>query len=525
MTEAEAYRFATDEIELDLDRFDELLERSARQPTREARRSLDQALGLARGEVLEDEPYALWAQDLRRTYQGRVLGARIDAAEAALAELDYGGALAHAQAASALDAFGERAARLQMLALYALGRQHEALETYRRFRARLEEELGLAPTAETRSVETAILRQEDLRTLLPRPIEHSASPAAIRLLGRKTELAVLEQAVHDALDRSFALAAVEGEAGFGKTRLLCELATMLVGVRVGQARCSRLEQHLPYVPLAAALRDAIGEDEIRRAGVPALGRVFPELLLEADTDAVTHDLSEVEVLEALVGLVTARGPAVLILDDLHCADPATIAAVSYLRRRCASVPGAIVVAIRDEEAPPEHPLHGLKTDVLVRLEPLTPSELAPLGMADLHASTEGHPGFVVETVAARGDRPLETAFNEALIAQCRAEGALAYRALVTASVLEEAFDVEPLARLVRTDPLELVEELDRLCERRILRVDGPRFRFRYPIVREALAASLSPARRQMLDALLQTDARSATSSRRARPGTLVPNGR
>ena len=65
VTEAEAYRFATDAVDLDLDRFDELLERSAREPTRIARQSLEQALSLVRGEVLEDEPYALWALDLR----------------------------------------------------------------------------------------------------------------------------------------------------------------------------------------------------------------------------------------------------------------------------------------------------------------------------------------------------------------------------------------------------------------------------------------------------------------------------
>ena len=49
VTEAEAYRFATDLVDLDLDRFDALLERSAHEPTRFARRSLEQALGLVRG--------------------------------------------------------------------------------------------------------------------------------------------------------------------------------------------------------------------------------------------------------------------------------------------------------------------------------------------------------------------------------------------------------------------------------------------------------------------------------------------
>jgi DNA-binding SARP family transcriptional activator len=521
VTEAEAYRVATDEIDLDLDRFDELLERSARLPTRAARRTLEQALALARGEVLEDEPYALWAQDLRSTYQGRVLGARLDAAEAALAELDYGDALAHAQVATSLDAFGEHAQRLQMVALYALGRQHEALEVYRRFRMRLDEELGLAPTAETRTVEAAILRQEDVRSLLPRSIVAQAAPRAgsVRLLGRTAELGVLDRAVRGALGGSFALLAVEGEAGIGKTRLLDELVVTLAGVRVGRVRCSALEQHLPYVPLAAALRDAIGEVELEPLHLRALRPVFPELAVAAQAPPPT----EVETLEALVDLVTAKAPLVLVLDDLHQADASTIAAISYLQRRCTSVPGALVASIRLEEAPPDHPLHGLETDALVRLEPLTPADLAPLGIACLHASTGGNPRFVAEAVSHHGEAPLETAFSEALIAQCRAEGPLAYRILLAAAVLEEPFGPEPLEALIRIDPLELVEELDRLCERRILRVDGPRFCFRYALVREVLAASLSPARRQMLDAQLQTS-RVRAASRQVGRERLVLDG-
>src|SRR5258707_13725651 len=127
ITEAEAYRFATDLVDFDLDRFDELVERSAREPTWVARRSLEQALALVRGELLEDEPYAVWAQDLRGTYQGRGLGAHLDAADAALAELDYAGALPHPDASAELDRFSERAQRTASLALYALGPQPEAL--------------------------------------------------------------------------------------------------------------------------------------------------------------------------------------------------------------------------------------------------------------------------------------------------------------------------------------------------------------------------------------------------------------
>src|SRR4029078_9568119 len=122
------------------------LERSAHETTRSARRSPEVALGLVGGEVFGDEPYADWAPGVRHTYQGRVLRPHLEAADAALAELDYAGALAHTEVAVVRDRFSERAHRIAMLALYALGRQYDALEMYREFRTRLGEELGVDPT-------------------------------------------------------------------------------------------------------------------------------------------------------------------------------------------------------------------------------------------------------------------------------------------------------------------------------------------------------------------------------------------
>jgi DNA-binding SARP family transcriptional activator len=503
ITEAEAYRFATDLVDLDLDRFDELLERSAHEPTRLARRSLEQALALVRGEVFEDEPYADWAQALRSTYQGRVLGAHLEAADAALAELDYAGALVHTEAAAALDRYSERAHRSAMLALYALGRQHEALETYRRFRARIDEDLGLEPTADTRALESAILRQEDARILLPRPILRGAADTdrSVRLVGRAAELDLLERAALRALDGSFALLQIEGEAGLGKTRLLDELATSLLGVRVGRASCSELEQHLPYVPLAAALRDALGEVALlgRR---PALRPILPELSLNEPA----QEVAEVDALEALVELIAEQSPLVLFLDDLQWADPHTVAALSYLQRRGAGMRAALVTAIGSEQTPASHPARRLRPTTVVRLEALTAAELAPLGIPELHESTGGNPRFVTEAIANGNRGELSSALADALLAQCRAEGAWAYRVLLAASVLGQPFEPESLATVLHVDEAELVEELERLCERRILRIDGLRFRFRYQLVREVLLASLSPARQRLLRERLQQPA-------------------
>src|SRR5436190_380564 len=84
-----------------------------------------------------------------------------------------------------------------------------------------------------------------------RPTQRNAAPQPIGLLGRTSELAKLERAAQRALAGSFALVLVEGDAGLGKTRLLDEFVASIVGARIGRASCSELEQHLPYVPLAA----------------------------------------------------------------------------------------------------------------------------------------------------------------------------------------------------------------------------------------------------------------------------------
>jgi DNA-binding SARP family transcriptional activator len=497
VTESEAYRFAVEHVELDLDRFDVLLERSAGEPTHRARAALEQALDLVRGEVIEDEPYATWALDLRGSYQGRVLGAHLDAADAALAELDFGPALTHAEAAATLDRFSERARRYEMLALYALGRQHEALSRYRSFRLQLDEELGLEPTPETRALEAAVIRHEDVHSLLPRPIRPARAGAGghpLRLLGRAEELATLTEGIRLGLAGNLALIAIVGDAGLGKSRLLDELGGELAGVRCGRARCSELEQHLPYVPLAAALREALAGIELDVGRLPALGQVLPELTLGAPR----QEFEDVEVLEALVAVIAEHAPLVLLLDDLQWADPHTVAALGYLRRRGVGVPGAIVAAARTVEAQPDSSLRRLAPDALVRLEPLSAAELRPIGRPELHDSTGGNPRFVVEALARGGPSGPSQSLSEALLSQCRAEGPFGYRVLVAASVFEQPFEPEPLADLLGIDATELTEELERLCEQRILRVDGLRFRFRYEVVGQVLLASISPARRRLL---------------------------
>jgi hypothetical protein len=103
-----------------------------------------------------------------------------------------------------------------------------------------------------------------------------------------------------------------------------------------------------------------------------------------------------------------------------------------------------------------------------------------------------------EIIASGSRGGIPGALAEKLLARCRSEGTAAYRLLQAASTLAQPFDPETLASLLRADLAELTDELDRMCERRILRADGTRFRFCYELVREVLSATVSPARRQLL---------------------------
>jgi DNA-binding SARP family transcriptional activator len=509
ITDAQAYRFATDLVTLDLDRFDTLLERRSGDPSRVVRRRLAHALALVRGGVLDDEPYAEWAFELRRHYHARVLEARVDAADLALCEGDYGDALRHAEAAIEMDRFSEQAHRLAMLALYALGRQHEALRTFTQLRNALDQELGLEPMPDIRALHSAILRHDELARLIPR---HQQSPGAQRvsqaravLLGRANERATLETVTRRALDGSFALTLLEGDAGLGKSRLLDELDASLEGVPVGRSSCSELERHLPYVPLATAIRDALRDLMPEPTSLPALREILPELRLGSED----RPFAEVDALEALVQLVEANAPLVLLLDDLQWADASTLGALAYIQRRCVALPVAVVGTLRSEEVTDTDPVRRLSPTTVIRLEPLTPSELAPLGIPGLYESTGGNPRFVVAALHGGGMGELEQTLSETLLAQCRAEGAVAFRILIWASVLGERFDPDEVSALSGVDPLRVTEECDRLCGRHVLGVDGFRFRFRYSIFRDVLLHSISPARRRVMGERL-------TSARRER---------
>ena len=531
ITEPDAYRFAVEEIDLDLDRFDRLLIKAAESDAPSARRCLEDAVALARGELIEDEPYAEWVLDLRDVYRERVLSAMLGAADAALAADDDLAALAHAQAAISKDRFSERAYRAAMVAYYVLGRQSEALAAFERCRSVLVDDLEVDPMPETQALHAAIRRQVDPRELRPVPLQTRAprvsereQPKASELIGRLAELAEIEEEIRRALAGTPSLVLIEGEVGVGKSRLLAEAERRFPSVRVGRSRCLELERDLPYVPLAMALRDAFGSVPDLLEELPALRNILPELQL-------SNPVFEPRVngLESLVELIRRHAPLVLVIDDMQWADRATVAAVGYLERRCQGVPFAFLGSTRSSELSPELPVRSLEPTLRIQLEPLGPAELEPYGIPDLYEKTGGYPSFVAAALSLGGEKRPPPELAESILARCRSEGPFAYRILASASVLSAPFALEVLAAMLEDDLGKVAEELEGLCDRRLLETDGPGFRFRYELMREILCRGMSPTRRRLvrqraLEALGAHEAYAAHEARGADPSEVEDDG-
>ncbi len=497
VTEPGGYRLDAEQTTVDIEEFDRLVRAAADLQPVQALDRLNAALALVRGPVLEDEPYAAWADELRNAYAQKQVQVLIDAGRLSLITGEAGAALALAERAVSLDPLAEAAYQVLMTASYALWRQEEALRAFDRCRTLLADELGVDPMDETVALHLAILRHEDVAALMPRPatppgpVGVMAPVPVTGLLGRTAELGRLEAAVAHAMDGHFTIMLVVGDSGIGKTTLAEALAER-VAVTVGTNRCSDLEAELPYVALSLALRPVL--QQAADGPMP----VVTELLRRADMAQPFDQFARMRVMESLAQVVEDHSPFVVILDDAHWADAETIATLGYLRRRCPTTPVAILLT-SDRGAVKGNVLRSLPVDLRIDLSELSAADLAPLGMPVFEA-TQGHPLFVTDWLAARQQGLAEgftPALRERVITRCWDLGPQAYRLLTVAALLTEPFSASLLGSVVGATN-DVVDELDLRVEDQLLVTDGEDFRFRHPLVRQILAETFSVTRRARL---------------------------
>jgi DNA-binding CsgD family transcriptional regulator len=199
---------------------------------------------------------------------------------------------------------------------------------------------------------------------------------------------------------------VHGEAGVGKSRLVLEASTLArrAGVSVFSGRA--VPSGEAYRPLAEALNAALrGRPLPRENGLQPYLPVLSALLPDAGIEGRPDPRGGVVLGEAILRLVTAlaspRG-AMLVLEDLHWADPDTLDVLRYLADAARTSPVMLVVNARDDPDPPQRLLdlaHACQADI-IPLDRLPPQDVRGVVEACL---SDAPPDELVEFVIEHAD--------------------------------------------------------------------------------------------------------------------------
>jgi DNA-binding CsgD family transcriptional regulator/tetratricopeptide (TPR) repeat protein len=306
----------------------------------------------------------------------------------------------------------------------------------------------------------------------------------VDLLERDGPLAALIQARARAAKGHGSVVVVSGEPGIGKTALMAHFAEEVgEGARVLWGTCDDLSIPRPLGPI----RDLEGTVSAKLAEAAVSSNDFhhvPDLLLE-ELDA-------------------RPAPTVLVIEDLHWADEATIDVITVVGRRIDRVPAIMVLTFRGGELNPDHPLHAAleairaEISLYLQLAPLSPEAVAALAGEDaerVYQATGGNPFYVTELVAALPE-DLPPSVTNAVLGRVSRLADRAQRLMELVSVVPTRI---PTTLLDAVMPAWAVaaEEPER---RQLLSVDRHHVRFRHELARSATRMSLPEARRRQLHA-------------------------
>jgi DNA-binding SARP family transcriptional activator len=492
---------------------------------------LEEALALADGHLLAglDEE---WADRLREEHRAEVVALLGRLAERAEADGDAGGAVEWSRRRVAADPLGERSARDLIARLARAGDRAGAIAAFDALRDRLRRDLGIVPSAETRELVEEVRRGRPAAARAPGA--HSTQPPLPsplgrpgRFVGRDEALGRLAAAWGDARTGALRIACIAGEPGIGKTRLAAELASRVHGsgalVLYGRSDEEALVPHQPFVEALERMLRALPPQEredLIGPGRADLARLLPALDAPDAPAAAEGDTARYRAFEAaraLVEAAAARRPALLVLDDLHWADPPTLRLLRHLGRMVERAPVLVVATYRDTEVDRGHPLAAALADlrrdhpvVTIRLEGLSGEEAAellggdPALAAALRERTGGNPLFLEEVsrhLSESGDGgALPPGVKEVIGRRLDRLGDEAVEVLTTAALAGGDIDLPLLEELHGADraltAVERAEAAGVLVERRA----GGRQALAHALVAEALQDDASAARRARVHA-------------------------
>ena len=279
------------------------------------------------------------------------------------------------------------------------------------------------------------------------------------------------------------LVLIAGEAGIGKSALLRAFADGHPDTRVLSGACDALHTPRPLGPLLDIAEDAGGE--------------FAALASDGATPAA--------IVAALTRETRRKKPTVVVLEDLHWADGATLDVLRLLVRRLNTVPALVLATYRNDELDRSHPLRITLGELprgpvdRITLRPLSLGAVHALARdadtidpADLHRHTAGNPFYVTEVLATGGDTP-ETV-RDAVLARAGRLDDRARALLDAVAIVPQKADLALLEALAGRD----LDQLDKCLASGMLRTDRDAVGFRHEIARVAVEEALAPHRRLQL---------------------------
>jgi DNA-binding SARP family transcriptional activator/tetratricopeptide (TPR) repeat protein len=484
----------------------------------------------------------------------------------ALGGAELGGAERASRELIARSPYRETGHRFLMQALAGSGNVAEALRAYEDLRVLLREELGATPAPEVQELHQRLLAGEGAGPPPLRQPPGTGAPRRIPLpsllsprerstfVGREHDLDLLRAAWQQARSGSRRLVMIAGEPGIGKTRLASEFALEAHDEgTVLYASCQE-EALVSYQPFVEALRHYARSAGLEWAsaavgpGAGELARLIPELAAAlpagraAFDDAETRRYLLFDAVSAILAEASARSPLLLVVDDVHWADRATLDLLRYVLRAPREASLLIVGTYREAEIGGEHPLSELLADLRrgrlierISLGGLDEGGVgtliashaghkAPSGLvATVHEHTEGNPFFVEEVMrhlietgvlSERGGRWVSALTSDEIGVPEGVKEVLASRlgrlsdgcgaALSQAAVLGREFNFEVLRVMAEWDEDALIATLEEAVEAQLV-VEahgraGPAYAFTHALVRETLYGGVSGPRRQRMHA-------------------------
>ena len=506
------------------------------------------AADLYAGDLL-DGWYDEWLLAERERYRQRVLAVIARLVPLLERRGELGAAIGYAERARELDRLAEAPYRWLMRLYEAQGDHARAVSVYHECVARLAEELGVEPSARTRAL---------YEKLLPTGDDRPRTSGAAAFVGRRAQRRRLTELWQDVSSGVPHLVVVTGEAGIGKTRLVEEFRHWATqrGTVTAHARSYEAEGALAFAPVVGWLRDlgvARWRGRLTASQLAALAPLLPELSAQQPQQpqpaqpaqpaqaaepaqlvrptrtvqpASTEPGSRLRLFDAAAHALTAgASPVLLVADDLHAADAATLQFLHYLVRADTTAPLLVAATARLADTEPGHPLRALLSGLhtlgrctelgLGRLDRAETTALAErlghhLSGADadrLHAETEGSPLFVVEALRAgwRGDEPrvLTPRVQAVLEARLAPLTDSARELIDLASAAGSSVSVDLLVRIHPRGENEAARDLDELWRRQLLLTSGgDTYDFSHGRLREVAYQAMSPARRRHSHILL-----------------------